>query len=149
MKLKRADLKQLIKECVMEILVEGFGDNLAALTESHKQQVTTVNKKRLPKSPPLNEHNAIEPPMSMTQVFADDAEVPVDHKNAAISSLTDDPIMASIFSDTAATTLTEQAGASKHVSAAAGGDKMAQAAAQLDPTQLEGSNNWAKLAFDN
>ena len=149
MKLKRADLKQLIKECVMEILVEGFGDNLAALTESHKQQAGAINKKRLSKSSPLHEHNVSKPPMSMTQVFAEDAEIPVNPKHAAISSLTDDPIMASIFSDTAATTLTEQAGASKHVSVAAGGDKMAQAAARLDPTELEGSNNWAKLAFDN
>jgi len=87
--------------------------------------------------------------MSMTQVFAEDNETITDPKNAAINSLTDDPIMASIFSDTVATTLSEQAGASKQISATAGGDKMAQAAARLDPTELEGSNNWAKLAFDN
>ena len=146
MKLTKGALKKLIKECVMELLVEGLGNDLVELRESKsaKQNVQS------PRPKPADDLNA--PPMSMNEVYADAEQTNEEnspHKNAIINSLTDDPVMASIFSDTASTTLTEQARSSRHASPASGGDKMTQLAAKLDPVKLEGSDNWAKLAFDN
>jgi hypothetical protein len=65
--------------------------------------------------------------------------------------MTNDPVMANIFKDTAATTLQEQIGAesNKGMSVLAGGDAAAKRAYNSDPTELfsEASSKWASLAF--
>ena len=72
-------------------------------------------------------------------------------KKLDVSHLTEDPIMAAIFQDTAATTLVEQSDAERGKVARGAGDAAARTASQSDPTQLFGAaaQNWAALAFDD
>jgi hypothetical protein len=67
----------------------------------------------------------------------------------AVSELTDDPLMADIFSDTARGTLQEQMEAESGGMGAVSGDSAARQAAYADPSDLfgESSEKWAALAF--
>ena len=136
MKLTKSSLKALIKECLVEVLQEGIDlsspeprvatSRNTGLRESRSKRKTT----RRAKSP-------------LDNIKFDNAV-----KETA-KSFTDDPVMQSIFSDTAKTTLQEQLNASRstpHVPA--GADSATLKAAASDPLELfGGSNNWAALAF--
>ena len=65
-----------------------------------------------------------------------------------IKSITDDPLMQSIFADTARTTLQEQSSAEKNPRVLAG-DRAARIADESDPIDMfgEAAGNWATLAF--
>ena len=66
------------------------------------------------------------------------------------ATLTDDPIMADIFKDTASTTLQQQnASPGRSSGLIAGGDAAAMKASNSDPTELfaESAGKWAALAF--
>ena len=68
------------------------------------------------------------------------------------SNLTTDPVMSSIFHDTARTTLQNQAGAdSRRAAATVGGDAASVKASNSDPTELfaESAAKWATLAFSD
>ena len=71
--------------------------------------------------------------------------------NNTISHLTDDPVMAAIFSDSARTTLQEQIQAETRTPAMSQGDQAARAMASSDPSELfaGASRNWADLAFSD
>ena len=70
-----------------------------------------------------------------------------------MSSITDDPIMGSIFSDTARTTLQEQVGDNNSTQATigGGGDAAARKSLNSDPMSMfgEASSNWAAHAFSD
>jgi hypothetical protein len=134
MKLKKSDFKQLIKECLMEILVEGFGNELPMVAEtySHKKSNGAPHlkqKKRMPRPSQVEAQQAVPEPLMEN-----------------VKLLSDDPIMASIFVDTAKTTLQEQRGGTPLVTAQ-NSDNATMLAAQLDPVELAGSSKWADLAF--
>jgi len=74
--------------------------------------------------------------------------------------LTDDPVLSSIFQDTARTTLQEQRSSTPSTSntpvaheaaVLSQGDKAAKAAAMSDPLEMfgEAASNWAALAFES
>ena len=135
-KMTKNALKEIVKECLVEILTEGLSSpgEVSALKESVTRSKKT-NKRRAPvKNPALD-----------TIKFGNAV-------NETVGSLTDDPVMASIFQDTASTTLQEQLGADQpghRASIMAQGDSAAKMAAASDPSDLFGgaANNWASIAF--
>ena len=135
----KKELKGLIKECLMEILVEGVGENLHTLVESKKTRKSESKTHRR-----LSTRKAVGPKTARKKMIEE-------HLQSNIKDLTPDPVMASIFADTAATTLQEQNtsphNASRH-GAARAEDEAARAVKGLEPAQLDGASNWAKLAFD-
>jgi len=128
MKLSRSKLKSLIKECIVEVLSEGLGSTSspAKINESVAPRKKQTEPRKI---------------KSVLDSIKFDSKV-----NETAASLTNDPVMQSIFSDTAKTTLQEQL---NHSSAPApGSDRATHAAAAADPTELfGGSSNWAALAF--
>jgi len=135
MKLKKSDFKQLIKECLMEILVEGFGNELPVIAEASSRKRSnggsrrTRQKERTPRAQTTPAQSAILEPLVEN-----------------VNMLSDDPIMASIFADTATTTLQEQRGGTP-LATSQNSDSATRLAAQLEPVDLEGSSKWAELAF--
>ena len=128
MKLTRSKLKDIVKECIVEILAEGLGSD--TLTEA---KVRNPSKKL----PQPRRNRALD-------------NIKFDKRVAqTAASMTEDPIMQSIFSDTAKTTLQEQLQhAHTSPTVPAGADAATRAAAMSDPEDLfEGASNWAELAF--
>ncbi len=143
-KVKRSALKQLIKECLVEILVEGINADSKAVNalveaaapspslknnDNYKKEVERINSQRerldKVKASTLNEQ--------------------------LINNVTEDPMMADIFRDTAQTTLQKQ-GISNNArdSRPIATDAASQAVANNDLEDLfEGAGNWAALAFNN
>ena len=143
-KVTRSVLKQLIKECLVEILIEGIDSEpgINALAEAARPRSTSRPK--------------VNPEMERIQknrALLDSKKVAPEAINEdVIGSVTKDPIMAEILRDTASTTLQSQGmsnsahGGARHVSA----DPAAQTVANNDLDQLfEGSQNWAHLAFES
>ena len=129
-KVTRKLLKSLVKECLVEILIEGIdSDGAENLVEAVERKVT--------KPDPMIEIQKRRDRLDSVRV------------NEAVNNITDDPLMADIFRDTAQTTLQEQTVGEqrgKFVPA----DNAARAAYDNDPMDMfEGAGNWADLAFSD
>ncbi len=124
-KLSRNALKSIVKECLIEILADGIG------SEQINEARSTKKKPRTKKSP------APRPALD-TITFGNKID-------NTVNKVTNDPLMASILSDTAKTTLQE------HLTSERGGQAIAPVTdVNLDdPTGIlgESSKNWADLAF--
>jgi len=134
MKLTRSKLKDIVKECIVEVLAEGIGDSAKPLVEAKNERSNSRENRKTPRR-----RN------TATDNIRFDKRV-----NEAVSSMTQDPTMAAIFADTAKTTLQDQIGSEGRAPIAPiGSDSAARAAAQYNREDLfEGSSNWAMLAFD-
>jgi len=123
----RSELKSLIKECLVEIITEGSGTG--PVRESAQARREQPQPKRHPAldsivhgQRPAPQRR--EPPKPSPQQF---------------NAITSDPVMASIFADTASTTLVEQVAQERGITKAAD--------TGVDPSMFEGAGNWASLAF--
>jgi|LWDU01.1.fsa_nt_gi hypothetical protein len=138
MKMKRSQLKSLVKECLFEILIESTGQAPEALTEG-RSLLSKRSNTRKPSRPGLESisYNTKQTLKSRPEPRAID-----------VSGITSDPVMASIFQDTAATTLPDQIAAERGAPIV-GGDAASLTVSNSDPAQLfsEASQNWAALAF--
>ena len=140
-KVSRSVLKQVVKECLIEILFEGIDSEgnedrypLAQMSEGRRQR--KPKSKRAPKRPALDKikfNSAVE---------------------ESVDSLTADPVMSQIFQDTARTTLQEQYAASERSPSANAvqSGQMADSSARLVNDNgiddlFEGADKWADLAF--
>ena len=130
-KLTKKALKNLVKECLIEILAEGIS------TES----IVESKKIKQVKNSPEREF------LSRKKAAAD--SVKFEQKARDVSrSLTEDPIMQSIFADTVKTTLQEQVSSANRPPVPKGADRAAQIVSQTNPEDLfDGNSNWATLAF--
>ena len=122
-KVSRAVLKSLVKECLVEILSEGLVGANEQIQES--KRVAAKSKPAPRKKKPAKRDIIPE----------------------TVRGVTDDPLMQSIFADTARTTLQEQANADRRNSAPM--DAQARMADAVDPNDVfgEAAQNWATLAF--
>ena len=165
-KLSRQKLKNVVKECLVEILQEGLTTQGASnpginLNESNSRQITRMQAATQTRNLSAPRGHA---PMPNRSRAADNisygpsggkasaANPQFDQKvNNTISHLTDDPMMAAIFSDSARTTLQEQLQAENRGPAVSQGDQAARAMATSDPSELfsGASQNWANLAFSD
>ena len=129
-KLKRSVLKQLIKECLVEILIEGID------AESQEDQLieAVISSKKTKFQKP------------QAGYLPSNSKKPVINENAVAAMSGGDDVMAEIFRDTAQTTLRSQGVKNDKLRVPA--DNAAAVVANHDPTDLfEGAGNWAKLAF--
>ena len=147
-KLTRANLKMLVKECLVELLAEGLSDNSSVLRETlvrHEQPAASPVSGRAGR---FQTQQSLHPPKNpaLDGMRFDNAV------DTAVRELTDNPMMADIFADTARTTLQEQnaAGLPRGVGGAA---DMTEAfdAPGGDISNMEAfsgaSKNWEALAF--
>ncbi len=133
MKMSRSKLKELIKECIVEVLAEGIG------TSNLSESSAVRTKPKRPQARKTLRSRALD-------------SIKFDQRvNETASAMTSDPVMQSIFSDTAKTTLQDQLQHSQNSpSIPVGADAATRAAALSSPEELfEGSSNWATLAFSD
>jgi len=136
-KVTRGVLKQIVKECLVEILSEGLrgSANISKLTalEESVQPRTRSNKNKVQRSQALD------------NIYSNTPE-PINTQLPGI-----DPMMASLLQDTADSTFDAQVeadGDPHYAARLTQGDSAAKTMATSDPTDLfEGASNWAALAF--
>ena len=140
-KVSRSVLKEIVKECLLEILFEGI-DSEPGYDEE------PIREARRPRASRPSSHNRD----LATAVQQSRQEAPRKREldrsavQRAASELTDNPTMAGIFEDTALTTLQEQNRASGRRAPA---DNAAAAVDQAEDVGdlFEGAGNWAAIAF--
>lgn len=106
--MKKSQFKALIKECLKEILAEGLGNTQLVEGRSTNRVLESVTTNRAPvRQPHQQYHPGLDEPRQ--------SAAPMPQQNHAkslvensISRLTNDPAMASIFADTAASTYAKQ-----------------------------------------
>jgi len=131
--MKRSELKSLIKECVVEVLQEGIGNPGVRLTET----ATPTRRKSKKNHPDRQSHPTDNITYSQPEIMVD-------------TGLSQNPVMQSIFEDTAVTTLQEQVASERRGPplVAQGADRAALLVAEHEPDEMfEGAENWTKLAF--
>ena len=134
-KLLRSELKSIVKECLVEILAEGIGNNT---TPSRIKEVKTNSRKKST--------------LKKRKTHLDNIKVK-SKKNIQNTNLTNDPVLNELLADTAKTTLHEQVAADSkrrmsEISRPA--DAAALAVSKSEPEDLfgdEAAGKWAKLAF--
>ena len=131
-KVSKSFLKEIVKECLVEILSEGVNFK--------KEKVVEENYKT--KSRNRNVTNMLPNREVINEKFEENS------KNI-IAKATNDPVMAEIFADTASTTLQEQLSAESGKQSVVHVDNVSKLVAESNPSELfgEASNNWAELAF--
>jgi cell fate (sporulation/competence/biofilm development) regulator YlbF (YheA/YmcA/DUF963 family) len=104
----RLELKNIVKECLIEILSEGIS-NSAKIVEAKKSMtspaVTTKSSDRQ-----LQEMQKMRQTIASKVQFGNGTQksAPQNSINSLVRSVTNDNVMASLFADTAETTLQEQ-----------------------------------------
>lgn len=150
MKIGKSQLKALIKECLVEILAEGLGNNLNEAVSQPRgprnRDVEPIPGQRV--APRMN----VDPLAGRRAALDATTYAPQQPQRGMApppppvpSHLASNPMMAAIFADTAATTLVEQ-----NNNVRPGGDRAAQIAAQVEPTQVfseEQIDRWNEAAF--
>jgi len=142
-RLSKGDLKGIVKECLVEILQEGLSGTSIIQTSrvEDRSQMTTI------KEPKVSGRSQSLDRIEWGQNRDDSQDESVLAESAA-AAMTSDPVMASIFKDTALTTLQEQASSTRTGPTS---DRASMIAAQSDPLDLfsESAGNWAALAFSD
>ena len=141
-KVKRSVLKEIVKECLLEILFEGIDSEPGYAEEEPIREARTQRRAPRPsQSRDLAAAVRQERPQRKPQ---QKKRLQEDFVSSAVGELTQDPMMASIFADTAQTTLQEQREGRR--------PPADTAAAVVDNTDnleniFEGAGNWAAIAF--
>jgi hypothetical protein len=145
MAITRNELKDLIKECILEVMLEGIRPN-----EGSKQVTEQIRK---PTPPPVTSKKHLDSISFSTGAsrVAEQAQgrrltPPVVADLASAFPKEQRDIMQQIFEDTARNTLPSQMTAERNPAAAA----QMTAATGVDPMSIfEGASNWAELAFSS
>jgi hypothetical protein len=136
-KVKRSVLKEIVKECLLEILFEGIDSSEPGYEE--EEPIREARTQRRASRPSSSNTKKVKAPSRNQKGLR---EAPV---QAAVQELTDDPMMAAIFADTAQTTLQEQK-EGRTVPA----DNAAAAVGNVDNMEdlFAGAGDWAAIAFN-
>tara|TARA_Y100000992_G_C21268935_1_gene495541 strand:- start:1467 stop:1997 length:531 start_codon:yes stop_codon:yes gene_type:complete len=168
-KKSKVALKNIVKECLIEILAEGLvGNNQATLRESRELRGTlqeahenigsrNISQRNLEGAKHVSESRQ---PTQRRRSYLDSITTGIDKTKSSnttsqiqdkIKNVTDDPVMQDIFADTAATTLREQKEGARPSGPAisAQGDQAAKIVDQSMPEEIFGdsASKWASLAF--
>ena len=168
-KKSKVALKNMVKECLIEILAEGLvGNNQATLRESRELrgtlqeaheniQTRNISQRYLQESTQVSESRQ---PSQRRRSYLDSITTGIDKTKSTsassqmqnkIRNVTSDPVMQDIFADTAATTLREQKEGARPSGPAisAQGDQAAKIVDQSMPEEIFGdsASKWASLAF--
>jgi len=141
----RDDLKSLVKECLLEIIIEGSPKNVVESVRERKSgSRAPVEAQHTISRPALD---LIHPNGVSRKASVPKTQQPVTTRVKAESyrELTGgNAIMAEIFADTASSGLVERIG-----SAANNENTNPYIDTGVDPTLFEGADNWATIAFSN
>jgi len=163
-RLSRSELKNIVKECLVEILSEGLSSSPSTLKESINRTAASNPNRRSKKSlasldsgrQSSKTSEGRRPSYLDSISFAnnEEAQVQQEQKTPNVSTnITGDPILNELLADTAMSTLQEQASAERGrgmVSTSKGADQAAMIVSQNNPEDLFGDENagkWATLAF--
>ena len=146
-KLTKSALKNLVKECLVEILSEGIQVDAESKGYSQKRRNIDPESNYPPRSSALDSIQFGQQ-TKRNEMFEKNTE-------NAVRNMTEDPILSSILKDTAKTTLQEQRSAemgrpgSGGISSGQYEDYAASAASSNSPEELfgESASKWAHLAF--
>lgn len=146
-KVSRSVLKEIVKECLLEILFEGIDSHEPGFEDEEPiRESRQPTQRRAPSPSPQRSLAAAVQETQQKRVIQQPTPKPrrPDVTNQAVAELTSDPLMASIFADTAQTTLQEQVEGRR--------PPADNAAAVMDNTNdisdiFEGAGNWAAIAF--
>jgi hypothetical protein len=135
-KVKRSVIKEIVKECLLEILFEGIDSEPGYDKEPIRE--ASQPRRRATRPSFSNKQQSIN--KSVKKEGFTDSSV-----TAAVAELTDNSMMAGILADTAQTTLREQK-EGRRVPA----DNAAAAIESVDDMSqiFENAGNWAAIAFD-
>ena len=154
-KLKRSVLKNLIKECLVEILLEGLHEDDAAdaLQEAVSKNSTRPKSARVSSNGDMLKKIQNRKKMLNEKIVSRSAPPPK-AADDFMGGITNDPVMAQIFADTANTTLPAMmAGDRNSASGKQGYTPSDGAARMVHDNELEdlfeGATNWATLAFSS
>ena len=158
-KLSRSVLKEIVKECIVEVFEESFFPSNISNSQMNEQLNLSKRKRIQNKRRPKRTMEKSSHLDSISYGSQSESKGMVKNENfdrrvdSLTSNMTSDPVMSSIFKDTANTTLQEQANAesgSGKISSASG-DAASRKAFNSDPTELfsEASQKWAALAFSD
>ena len=139
-KVKRSVLKEIVKECLLEILFEGID------SEPGYEEEEPIREARQPRRAPRPSQRSLASAVEQRQSRPKKkAPINEDHFRDQAAGLTEDPMMQAIFADTAMTTLQEQK-EGRRVPA----DNAAAAVQETDNLEnlFEGAGNWAAIAFN-
>jgi hypothetical protein len=164
----KAALKNIVKECLIEILAEGLvGNKRATISESRELRGAMQESYERTSSRSISEHSLQQPtqvaksrqPSQRRPSYLDSIKMGVDSASEKqstavhnkVKSITNDPIMSDILADTAMTTLMEQKEGARPSGPAISsqGDHAAKIVDQSTPDELFGgqASKWADLAF--
>jgi len=138
-RLLRSELKEIVKECLVEILSEGLMNNKDVSPVSLQQTGIRESNRR--------KRNHLD------NISYNKKKINKRKKPKINTNLTKDPIMNEIFADTANSTLQEQVSADRKSGMAAvanQGDAAAKLVNKSTPEKLfgeEAASKWASLAF--
>lgn len=161
MKMTRNDLKNLVKECLVEILSEGLTETQQTINESRQLRASTPIRGT---SSSQGTRQVQNPRQSIADKISflpkreemRESASSVNQRTASIaSSITSDPVMADIFADTArnGSYMNMSESSSGRVSheqmIESAGDAASRTMLRSDPTDIfgESAGMWAALAF--
>lgn len=135
MKINKEQFKSIVKECLLEILSEGLG----VQTQSSKPKLDESSKRQKPSD--LISYAKQQPQQSLKKI-----------KEQASAIAGGDPIMASIFADTAQTTLPQmlQNEGNPRATMIESNDPTDRLVASANPIDIfgeEAADKWSTLAF--
>ena len=132
----RNQLKQLVKECLLEIIVEGSPSAVVESVKTRNSGKQNLNSNQ--QTEPRRSHLDLIHPNGKTQVSQQKNQVQRKNQNYK-EIIGNNDHLAEIFADTASSGLVESIGTAHQSNPVVD--------TGFDPTLFEGSVNWAKMAF--
>lgn len=150
MKLSRDELKNIVKEVLVEILAEGLNGTSRTINETRRAQPATQVKQQQE----VTTRSMIADKISFLPRQPQQQAQPRGLDRRALNEMTADPILQEMLADTAVrgTPIIEESkggNMAQEVAIAAQGDAAAKAMLRSDPNDIFGdaSSKWATLAF--
>lgn len=143
-KVSRSVLKEIVKECLLEILFEGI-DSEPGYEEEEPIREARQPRRRAPRPSKRSLAAAVEQEQRQSRPKRK-APINENHFRQQAANLTEDPMMQSIFADTAMTTLQEQKEGRRPPA-----DNAAAVVQGTDDLEnlFAGASNWAAIAFND
>lgn len=149
MALTRSELKEIVKECILEVMLEGIRPNSKEVTRPMQESAPRRQQQQAPAKSHLDSISFGSGAAKVANQAQGRKNIPVASDLASGFPAEQRNVMQQIFEDTARNTLPAQLTAERSPASA-----MAQRADEMngtlnvDPMSIfEGSSNWAELAF--
>ena len=132
-KLSKGQLKNIVKECLLEILEEGIGGT------SGTERVSMTESRPRRKTKPSKKNEKVKDNRLANENFEDAIQ-------KSVQTITENPVMQDILRDTARSTLQEQLSADSGKSGVSSiGGNMDEVGESIE--QFTANDRWAALAF--